>query len=200
MEYYLDEQLRAYFEGQIDKLSSKKIAKLRAELDERRAREVARIDEEVRRHVNLSLGFELKELKSQSREDINLLLSRIHLELMQKREALVKKLFDDAITQIKAYVSSPLYAERMQHKLRHLQSRYPECKLIFMISATDVVIEKIIQDICPTAPIHTLNSIKLGGFTCYLPDRKIQIDETLDRRLEEKKSWFYEQSKLFVKE
>ncbi len=200
MEYYLDEQLKAYFEEQITKASSKKVAKLRQELDERRERELARMRDEVKRQVDLSLGFELKEIKSQSREDINLLLSRMHLELMQKREALVKQLFDEATEKIKAFVSSKPYVALMQDKLQHICKSYKDCQFVFTIAPHDAQLSALIPTICPQGSIQTSPTIRLGGFSCYLPERKIQIDETLDHRLDEQKVWFYQQSKLFVKE
>lgn len=200
MEYYLDEQLKAYFEEQITKASSKKIARLRQELDERRERELARMRDEVKRQVDLSLGFELKEIKSQSREDINLLLSRMHLELMHKREALVQQLFDEATTKIKGFVSSPAYLTLMKKKLVHICESYSDCQFVFTISLDDAPLSTLIHDVCPSGTIQPSPSIRLGGFSCYLPERKIQIDETLDNRLSEQKVWFYQQSKLFVKE
>lgn len=200
MEYYLDEQLKAYFEEQIIKSSSKKIAKLKQELDERRQKELVRLDDEVRRHVELSLGFELKEIKSQSREDINLLLSRYHLELMQKREALVKELFDAATTQILGFVSSPKYLEHMKEKLAAIVQHYPATLLLLSIAPHDVQLAKVLSSFAPTVQFKKNNQIKIGGFTCTIPSLKIEINETLDQRLADKRNWFYQQSKLFVKE
>lgn len=200
MEYYLDEQLKAYFEDQIAKSSNKKISKLRQELDERRQKELTRLDDEVRRYVELSLGFELKELKSQSREDINLLSSRYHLELMQKREALVNELFDAATKQILGFVSSPKYLSLVSTKLDEIIALYPKTPLIISIASHDTALAALLAKEYTEVEHRKVNSIKIGGFTCTIPSLKIEINETLDQRLVEKRNWFYQQSKLFVKE
>ena len=48
-------------------------------------------------------------------------------------------------------------------------------------------------------PFDYSNKIKLGGFVATISTQKIEYDETIDSKLEDRRIWFYQNSNLFIR-
>jgi V/A-type H+-transporting ATPase subunit E len=79
-------------------------------------------------------------------------------------------------------------------------SSIPQKDMTFFIGPSDETCRKvIINQFGKTAKIENDPAITIGGFKVVSDAMKLEIDETLDSKLENNKTWFFANSKLFIK-
>ena len=73
-------------------------------------------------------------------------------------------------------------------------------KTVIRISPYDHKIEGYLKKILKeTIEIKVDPTIKIGGFIVSIPSHHIEMDATIDAKLEQQKEWFYKHSKLFIR-
>ncbi len=200
MEYYNDDSLLRYFHEEIERVSSRKIAALQKEISEKKQEELAKLSLEVKHQVELSLGVELKDLRKKYRQDINDILSKNAKILFERRKAISEDIFTEIHKKLVAFVQSNDYETFISHKLETIGSQIPHKDMTFFVRPNDETCRKvIINQFGKTAKIENDPDITIGGFKVVSDALKLEIDETLDSKLENNKTWFFANSKLFIK-
>ena len=200
MEYYNDDSLIRYFHDEIERESSRKIAALQKEISTKKQDELAKLTLEVKHQVSLSLGVELKDMKDKYRQDINDLLSKNARILFERRKEIAEDIFSEIYKKLLSFVKSKKYNEFIENKLKTIESQMSNQNLSFYIHPSDEVCSKMILNYFDkTIKIIKDEKIKIGGFRVVSSKLMLEIDETLDTKLENNKAWFYTNSKLFIK-
>lgn len=199
MEYYSNDQLYKYFENEITNASKKRLSALRKEIDELKERQLKRVEEDIKAAVNRSLEIELREVNTDHSFDINKIKSENSKILMNKRQELLKDIFVEVGKRILLFVKSDKYGLLMANKLKELSKRFSGKEVVFQLKKDDKIlfdtIEKFYQG---KYKVEQSESIQLGGFLIDCYEMGIEIDETIDFKLNEKKQWFYEESNLYI--
>jgi len=200
MEYYNDDSLLRYFHDEIERVSSRKITELQKEISSKKQEELAKLSLEVKHQVDLSLGVELKDMKNKYRQDINDLLSKNAHALYERRKEISEEIFNEIHKKLLSFVKSKKYEEFIESKLETIESKMTNQNLSFYIHSNDEICRKMISNHYDnTAKIIHDDKITIGGFRVVSDKLKIEIDETLDTKLDNNKTWFYTNSKLFIK-
>lgn len=198
MDYYNEDQILQYFKDEIEKLSQEKIDKIKKEIAEIKANELNKIEEEVKKEIHLTLGAELKDLEKQHLSEINTILNESNYKLMKRREELFTDIFNTVKQKIVDFIQTERYETLMKTKLNDLAKLFVDEKINFLVNKDDKIIKKVIQSIFKDYEIFENPRIELGGFQAYSMNKGVEVDETLDSKLKEKKEWFYANSKLFI--
>lgn len=200
MEYSSLESLIKYFEAEIKRMSDADIAKLKKEIDADKQKELARMELEVQHQVSLSLGVELQDVKEKYRMDVNALLAENAAKLHERRSEIAEEVFASVTDKIREFVSGPDYPGHLEAKLSEVRALFPGESLTVTVGKGDAKAEGSVRKILGAeASVISDDSIRLGGFRAHGNRSLREIDETFDFKLEQKKEWFYANSRLFIK-
>jgi len=200
MEYFSSDQLYKYFESEIKSSANAKMNQLRKEIDELKAQELKKIDDELKASIDQALAFELKELKTDHSYEINHIMTDNARVLMNKRLELLNSVFDDVKKKLLSFSKSQAYQTLMSKKVEALNHVFQDQKVTFDIKNDDDLLKEVIQKkFKGTIEIQTNDKIRFGGFFARCVKKGIEVDETLDFKLDDKKQWFYEKSNLYIK-
>lgn len=200
MEYSSRESLIKYFEDEIKRMSDADIAKLKKEIDADKQKELARMELEVQHQVSLSLGVELQDVKEKYRMDVNAVLAENAAKLHERRSAIAEEVFSSVTAKIRDFVAGPDYPRHLETKLAEIRGIFPGEELTVIARKGDKAVGEAARKVLgPEVPVVFEDSIRLGGFRVHGNQSLREDDETFDFKLEQKKEWFYANSRLFIK-
>ncbi|MGE0003887.1 MAG: hypothetical protein AB7S88_05460 [Candidatus Izemoplasmatales bacterium] len=119
---------------------------------------------------------------------------------MNKRLELLNLVFEEVKDQVLAFVKSAPYKEELKRKIASLSDVFGEDEVVFSIAKGDKMAKTAIEEShLGKSKVEETESIALGGFFARVIEKGVEIDETIDFRLEDKRRWFYEKSNLYIK-
>jgi len=201
MAYYNEDQLRRYFEKAIKRESEEQIRKLQKEVDYLYNREIKKIMEDIEIKRQVQMAKELKEVQINYQEELNQIGSGYDEKLIMKRHEMTALVFKEIETKLIAFAKTSGYKDWLNKRLENYTSKINGYHVIIHVSDQDQIAEKMINDMYKSLSfeIEKDKKIRFGGFILTIADKKIEVDETLDARLEEQKEWFLNHSKLFIR-
>ena len=198
--YYNDDQLYRYFDKAIKKEAGKKIDQLRKEIDYLYAKEMKKIKEELLLKKNLEQSKALRELQVEYQDQINQIGVGFDEKLIKERTFMVNFIYQSVLIKLGDFIQTKDYDQLMIKKIEDINQFVKNKKVIFNISVNDERISKVIEKTMTSSyEIKVSQHIHLGGFLAEVPSDKVEIDETLDTKFNERKAWFYKNSKLFIR-
>ncbi|MDL2292935.1 hypothetical protein LJC17_05055 [Acholeplasma sp. OttesenSCG-928-E16] len=200
MEYYNEDQLYKYFKETIKRDSMKKMDRLRKEIDAIKERELKRIDLEAKRQIDWTLGGELQEIKKDHQTKINQISINIDVKLMEIRAKFFEEIFDNVIAKLNKFTKKEEYYKLILKKVNDLIKEYPKEDIVFLVSKNDTQGIKALDCIKDNKKyqIQQTSDISIGGFIASFKDG-VEVDETLDSKISDKKEDFIEKSRLFIR-
>lgn len=117
--------------------------------------------------------------------------------LLLKRDDFCNRIFENVFVKLCNFTTQEEYVNMFQEKLKNM--KYQDLSIIdFYIKKGDVAIkDAIISRFGDDVSIIEDGSIRIGGFKSVNKLTGLCLDETFDNKLDEQKSWFYSNSKLF---
>lgn len=119
-------------------------------------------------------------------------------ELFRERQSLADSVFDQAKDKLIAFTKTEDYTAFLKRSLDMIKSNCGASHCVISLSPSDEDKRDLIRDALPDARIDTDNHILIGGIKANCPDLGILMDDTLDSRLEEQRTWFIETCKMKV--
>ena len=200
MTYYNEDQLYRYFEKAIQAQADKKIDQLRKEIDYVYAKEMKKIKDDLVMKKELELNKELRDLRITYQDQINKIGVGFDEKLIKERTFMINIIFQSVLLELGDFIQTKAYDEMMAKRLSEINKYVSNKKVIYQNSKNDNRISDIIEKTVTSAyEIKTSHEIKIGGFIAEITADKVEIDETLDKRLKERKAWFFKNSKLFIR-
>lgn len=200
MGYYNEDELYRFFDKAIRKASEKQLKALQDEIDYIYQRELKRIKEELRIRQELDTAKKMRDLRFKYQEAINQIGVGYDAKLINERLEMSKAVFQAVTKKLEAYVQTPAYLETLKKRIDELKGLFKNEDVIFYVKEGDQTAIDFLKSLpCASCTIKTSYSIRYGGFEMHIPERKRTVDLTLDAALEDQKSWFYHNSKLFIR-
>ena len=200
MAYYNEDQLKRYFEKAIQRESDKQIEKLRKEINAIYSREIKKVKEDLAIKKQVQLSKAIRDVQVDYQDKINKIGVGYDEKLIKKRTEMTDYVFNHVEKKLVDFIQKPEYEELMASKIKEMKSSIGDKKVSFQIGLEDQKLEKLIQkEYGVKSIIERTEDIRLGGFQALLIDDEIEIDETIDSKLSERKEWFYMNSKLFIR-
>lgn len=198
MAYYNEDQLKRYFEEAIKEESEKRKEKLRKEIDYLYSKEMGKINAELDLKKKLELSKAMRELQIEYQDRINKIGVGYDEQLIKERKVMVNNVFEAVYKKLHAYRQTDAYLKKMAEKISAAKAYAKAMHLKFEIGTQDTTLQAFFKK---ENIVFTLNDdIHFGGFRALIEERNIAMDETLDSKLDERKKWFYENAKLFIKQ
>ncbi|MCD4826862.1 MAG: V-type ATP synthase subunit E [Acholeplasmataceae bacterium] len=200
MAYYNEDQLYRYFDKAINNEANKKMSALRKEIDYLYAKEMKKIKDNLMVKKNLQLNKELRELQIEYQDQINKIGVGFDEKLIKERTFMINMVFQSVLLELGDFIQTTNYDDLMEKKISEISKFVKQKKVVFNISEIDQRITKVIEKTMKTPyEIKVSYDIRIGGFIVEIPSDKVEIDETLDSKLKERKEWFFKNSKLFIR-
>lgn len=200
MAYYNEDQLYRYFDRSIHHESNKKVEALRKEIDYLYAKEMKKIRDDLLLKKKLKLNKGLRELQIDYQDRINQIGVGYDEKLIKARSKMANTVFNRVFEKLVDFVASDAYQTYINDKLKSLASYTKDKNIVFKISPFDHKIEQILkQSLGDQTQFNIDPAIKLGGFVLVVTKQQVELDLTIDTKLEEQKEWFYRHSKLFIR-
>ncbi len=200
MAYYNEDQLYRYFDKAIKQEANKKINQLRKEIDYLYAKEMKKIKEDLELKRNLQLNKDLRDLQIEYQDQINQIGVGFDEKLIKERTFMVNIIFQSVLLELGDFIQTEAYDKWLVEKLEKINKFVKNKKVVFNISENDERISDMIKKIITSSyDIQISHDIHLGGFLAEIQSDKIEIDETIDSKLNERKAWFFKNSKLFIR-
>jgi vacuolar-type H+-ATPase subunit E/Vma4 len=197
MPYYNNDDLFRTFSKYINEKANEKIDKIKHEIETEKKRSLERIDKEIHQSVFRGLDIELSELNSDFSARMNKVKTEYSKVLMEKRSELLNSIIVEVREKLVNFHQSKGYEKLMKKQLKTLGDDFCSKKVEFRIKRNDDIMKKVIETTYQGKySIKEIDEIEIGGFSALCFDLGIMTDQTIDTRLQEKKQWLYEHSKL----
>ena len=197
MPYYNNDDLFRYFSKYISDKADKRKVELKKEIAEEKERSIKRIEEEVHKNIFRGLDIELSEINSDFKSKTNKFRTEYSKELIEKRSELLNTIIEEVHIKLNDFIKTDKYKKLVTRQLKSLGTDFCSGKVEFRIKINDSVTEKVIEkNYKGKHEIKEISEIEIGGFSALCHKLGVMIDFTIDGRLEEKKQWLFEHSKL----
>ncbi len=154
------------------------------------------LEEELEKHKKAKKAASESQFKIESENaarEVNKALSSEHLHikrrLSKKHQELEEKLFAEVEEMLRAFLSSPQYADWLEDKVKRALDAAQEDPLEIYLSPGDKDLAEEIERRTGIRPQISQNSF-LGGIRAVIPEKNILIDYTFNTLLEAEKENF----------
>ncbi len=154
------------------------------------------LEEELEKHKKAKKAASESQFKIESENaarEVNKALSSEHLHikrrLSKKHQELEEKLFAEVEEMLRAFLSSPQYADWLEDKVKRALDAAKEDPLEIYLSPGDKDLAEEIERRTGIRPQISQNSF-LGGIRAVIPEKNILIDYTFNTLLEAEKENF----------
>ncbi len=200
MAYYTEEQLYRYFNRSIHHETNKKVDALRKEIDYLYASEMKKIRDDLMIKKRLDLNKGMRELQIEYQDRINQIGVGYDQKLIKARMKMANTVFNRVFEKLVDFIETKAYETYIKNKIKTLDQYAKDKQSIIKVSPYDHKIEGYLKKlVSESVKIEIDPNIKIGGFIVSIPNQHIEIDVTLDTKLEDQKEWFYKNSKLFIR-
>lgn len=199
MAYYNEDELYRYFDKAIKEQAKLRIDDLKREIDYAYQKAMKKYKEDLAVEQNLEYSRGLRELRIEYQSQINQIGTTYDSELIKKRLEMSDHIFLEVVKKIQAFIKTKQYETYIKHKIVTVLKDMEKTEYVFKVSPKDAHIKDIILSMDKNYKVEVDQTILYGGFTLYLPEFNLEINETLDVKLEEQKDWFFKHSKLFIR-
>ena len=173
--------------------------KLRDKARELRETAIRQAEEEVTRELGSRERDEAAEIRQKAAKGVAQQENQQRRELLLRREEITRRVFDQVKKRLAEYVKSPEYPRFLEETAKDLAGKCPAAGSVVLLRHDDLPLANKIGG-CFDGDVRVIEdkTIKLGGIRVMNEALGLFLDESLDSRLEDQKSWFYANSGLTV--
>lgn len=199
MQYNTIEELEAYFNEEIKRVSSKEISEIEAEIEAIRKKVISELEENAKTNAKIIVEQEIREMESEHAINISRLQDENNRKLMNYRKELTTKLFDEVTAKLKSFSESPEYGVLMLKKIKAQSGKHQGHAVISVALKDEELLPELLNNYEGDVEGKIDPAIALGGFSIMFENEGIVIDETFDSTLKDEKEKFYSTSNLIIR-
>lgn len=166
---------------------SKKIIQ---EANEIRDREISRYRDQVIDEMFGRIQNETRCIRERTLREKAVAVSNAYRELLRRREELSAGVFQAVRDRLEEYTGTEEYRASMLKHLSEVKEQWDHNSSVVMLRPADMALEDRIKAALPGCEVRATRQIRLGGFRLRNTQAGILLDETLDSRLEDQRSWY----------
>jgi len=199
MQYNTIEELEAYFNEEIKRVSSKEISEIEAEIEAIRKKVISELEENAKTNAKIIIDQETKEMESDHAISISRLQDENNRNLMIYRKELTTSLFDEVTAKLKAFSETPEYGELMMKKIKAQSGKHQGRAVISVALKDEKLLPELLRNYEGEVEGKVDPVIELGGFSMMFENEGVVLDETFDSTLKDEKEKFYSTSNLIIR-
>ncbi len=183
----------------INKYAAEQRKEIKTRAEEFRKYELQKAEAEVLRDAYFLIQREMAQMKKNIANEVSKLELEKRKEIFAKRQSIMDEVLQKAKSKILDFTKTPEYVELLKKYAESISKILKKSGTILYVCERDEKLKDVIREaygkICR---VEVDDKIKIGGIIAVNSVMSLIIDETLDSKLEEQKSWFEENSKLNV--
>ena len=199
MQYNTIEELEAYFNEEIKRVSSKEISEIEAEIEAIRKKVISELEENAKTNAKIIIDQETKEMESDHAISISRLQDENNRKLMNYRKELTTSLFDEVTAKLKAFSETSEYGELMMKKIKAQSGKHQGRAVISVALKDEKLLPELLRNYEGEVEGKVDPVIELGGFSMMFENEGVVLDETFDSTLKDEKEKFYSTSNLIIR-
>lgn len=184
---------------QIEKNTSQVIDKVKNEIEESLQKELDLYHDQLEEETQLYIDQELSEIRQSLMKSDSQAKWKLKKNLLEKRNELANRLFEDVLNDLLAFRSSEEYRSYFETTLVQTIETYDLRQGFLRINSQD---EELAEQLLKSNDLRLVlkidDSIHIGGFFISNLTELMEVDMTLDAKLNDQKEWFYGHSALIV--
>lgn len=194
------EQVFLYIRDEIEKIADQEEKQILEEAKALEKEAYAQMEAEAKKDAKRQLEKELAAISSKASIDAAANLEQRTKKLVEKRDELVKNIFEQAKNKLIAFVESDEYKDYLIDHIQKIGQEYQMTGCILNLRKEDMKYQKeLVKAYGFDIEVKDNDQIHLGGFIIENPVTHVVCDETLETALENQKDWFYKTSGLMIK-
>lgn len=194
------EQVFLYIRDEIEKIADQEEKQILEEAKALEKEAYAQMEAEAKKDAKRQLEKELAAISSKASIDAAANLEKRTKKLVEKRDELVKNIFEQAKNKLIAFVESDEYKDYLIDHIQKIGQEYQMTGCILNLRKEDMKYQKeLVKAYGFDIEVKDNDQIHLGGFIIENPVTHVVCDETLETALENQKDWFYKTSGLMIK-
>lgn len=198
MEFKTNADIRDYFIKKIKSASQSELNKIIEETESLRQRKTKEIEDGAQQMADLMKDQQQKILRSEHLLSISNMSDKYNQQKIALREKMIAQLFDAIKKKLIEYSATVEYRESMKDKIIELSKKFDQ-DLSVRVSLKDKEMANDFQAVLKNeVEVIVDESIEIGGFVIEYHETSIIIDETLDSKLTDELSSFYENPQLVL--
>lgn len=184
---------------EIDAKTQEQLHDLQWDMETQRRDILATIRNKAEEEAAIFKEQELHELRSNLIQNESQAKWKVKHDLLKRRSELVDALFEDVQNDLTTFVGGLEYEGYNRDKLKKLSERGDLGKATLIVMARDVeLFKKILRDLALDYEVSVSDLIHIGGFLLVSENKRLEIDDTFDNRLQSQREWFFNHSKLVL--
>ncbi|MGB4588111.1 MAG: V-type ATP synthase subunit E family protein [Clostridiaceae bacterium] len=199
MQYNTIEELEAYFNEEIKRVSNKEISEIEAEIEAIRKKVISELEENAKTNAEIIVDQEMKEMESEHAIAISRLQDENNRKLMNYRKELTTSLFDEVTAKLDSFSKTSEYGELMVKKIKAQSGKHQGHAVITVALKDEKLLPELLKNYEGDVEGKVDPTIELGGFSIMFEQEGIVIDETFDSTLKDEKEKFYSKSNLIIR-
>jgi vacuolar-type H+-ATPase subunit E/Vma4 len=198
---YFEDDVYLYFKKEIEETGNVKIEALRKDIEKVKEKQLALIEEEIHETIYKAMQIELNEMSLDYSAQLNRIKLKAHQTMIKRKRELMDSVLLTVQEKLIEFTKSKEYSEHMKDLITKIDEAFCGDYMIFRIKKNDKTLKKLIEDNFNSKyKIEEIEAIKLGGFIAVCTEKGILTDQTIDYKLEERKTWFNQKMKFVIKE
>ncbi len=182
------DSLYRYFKKTISAEAGKEIEQLQSDIKSLKEEAKQAYTEQLKSQSEQVLSKKIEALDLAYHTTLSLKQNQLHQQLMERRTALIEKLFVQLAEQIKAYQKSLDYQKELVAQVKALDlKQYTH----IMVNKADA---SLLKNICEV----TVDDTIIAGFKTSSSDKKTVLDETYNEKISKARDWFFDHAAWFI--
>ena len=187
------------FSEAIKRFNEEERAKVIAELEEKKKEAVAQAEQSAKYEADKYVHKLISAKKSEITGKYAVKNLEAQGELFKARDKMVKEIFSRCEKELTDYSETPEYKEKLIGYAREIASAFEGKSCTLYVKNDDLKFENDIKSVFEgEVKVEGDISIRIGGIRGFCDELKLVADNTLDSKLDSKKSWFVENADLKI--
>ena len=189
----------ARFLDAINKYAEQQKAQITQEIEEYKNAKIEQATEQGLQDAYELIRGDIAKRKAAIVKDVSKKERGMREELFAVRSDITKKVFEDAASKLKAFVSTPGYDAFLIRSAEQIAQTFSEGPCVVYMRSEDQAKRDLIKEFFPEgSTFETDPKITIGGVKAYCEKLRVFADDTLDTRLSDQRAWFIAHAGLKV--
>jgi len=173
----------------INKYAKKHKSKVLDEIKEQELISQKKIENQILEDTKLIIKKAIIDLENELAVEISHKELEERKKLSQRRKEIMRDIFKESRIKLQEFSCSDKYEIFLEKSCKSVAQVINTHDLEILIKSQDIKYENLIKKIFNNCDIKITDKIKLGGIIAQSKSQKIIVDDSLDSRLKEQRSW-----------
>lgn len=187
------------FLNAIQKFADEQKHQIRSEVEKFKAEELKKAEDEGIRDAHALIMHEMASMRAGIAGELAKKEDEGRQRLYKRREEMVSEVFQKAKDKLLKYTQTNEYKAALKADAKEAADFFGDSGIVIYLKSDDMPLKGELSDIFGNScSFKTDSKIIIGGFKAQCEEKGIVVDFTLDTKLENRKGWFLQNSKLKV--